>query len=370
MKTFQTWNGHHVCSSSILDGRDTDGELLDIQTAQPDDMWALRAKLLGDSPHLSREVLMKTADKTDVLPESAIFDIMAANPDELRKDTLISYLENKSDPLPTYMIETLRQLANGSTYKTVLQNQMSTYYSGKVKAAQDIIRSILSDSITNLNDLRNWLDNIDGLVADKQIISTYLQEGDTTNALIILNILPALYDLQDEELDAYYDYSDMINLQITLQSQNRNIHQLDSTEIVGLLWMADSASGDAKVQARNILEYAYGYHYCDCPALPDSIGLKSNSSINYGNFIKSKGMEVVATPNPASTWVAFNYYLALTDTEGTITISDVTGRVIEAIKVTGNRGQKVWDIRRIKHGVYIYTVNAGGLSKSAKLIIK
>ena len=370
MKTFQTWKGHHVCSSSILDGRDTDAELSDIQTAQPDDMWALRAQLLGDSPHLSREVLMETADKTDVFPESAIFDIMAANPDELRKDTLISYLENKSEPLPAYMIETLRQLADGSTYKTVLLNQMSTYYSGKVKAAQDIIRSILSDSITNLNDLRNWLDNIGGLGADKQIISTYLQEGDTSNALTLLNMLPSLYNLQDDDLYAYNDYSYMVNLQIAMQSQNRNIHQLDSTEIAGLLWMADSASGDARMQARNILEYAYSYHYCDCPALPDSIGLKSNISINYGNFIKAKGIEINATPNPASTWVVFDYRLALSDIEGTITISDVTGTVIEVIKVTGNQGQKVWDIRRIKQGVYIYTLYAGGLSKSGKLIIK
>ena len=371
MRILQTWKGnYYVCSSSILDGRDTEAELLDIQTVQPDDMWALRAQLLGDSPHLSQVVLMEAADKTDVFPESAIFDIMAANPDELRKDTLISYLENKSEPLPAYMIETLRQLADGSTYKTVLLNQMSTYYSGKVKAAQDIIRSILSDSIINLNDLRNWLDNICGLTADKQIISTYLQEGDTSNALTLLNMLPALYDLQDEELNAYYDYSNMVNLQITLQSQNRNLHQLDSTEIAGLLWMADSASGDARMQSRNILEYAYGYHYCDCPALPDSIGLKSSSNLNYGNFIKSKGMEVIATPNPASTWVAFDYHLALKDTEGTITISDVSGRVVETIKITGNQGQKTWDIRRIKQGVYIYTLNAGGLSQSGKLIIK
>jgi len=218
--------------------------------------------------------------------------------------------------------------------------------------------------------LRNWLDNICGLTADKQIISTYLQEGDTSNALTLLNMLPALYDLQDEELNAYYDYSNMVNLQITLQSQNRNLHQLDSTEIAGLLWMADSASGDARMQSRNILEYAYGYHYCDCPALPDSIGLKSSSNLNYGNFIKSKGMEVIATPNPASTWVAFDYHLALKDTEGTITISDVSGRVVETIKITGNQGQKTWDIRRIKQGVYIYTLNAGGLSQSGKLIIK
>ena len=59
-------------------------------------------------------------------------------------------------------------------------------------------------------------------------------------------------------------------------------------------------------------------------------------------------LRIADEPNPASTWVAFDYRLALSDTEGMITISDVSGRIIEAIKVTGNQGQKVWDIRRIK----------------------
>ncbi|PIY33127.1 MAG: hypothetical protein COZ08_05745, partial [Bacteroidetes bacterium CG_4_10_14_3_um_filter_42_6] len=102
---------------SYIDGGYTEGELLDILTAQPDDMWELRAQLLGDSPHLSLEVLKEAADKTDVFTESALFDILAANPDELKKDTLISYLENKEEPLPDYMIDLLKQLAGGTTYK-------------------------------------------------------------------------------------------------------------------------------------------------------------------------------------------------------------------------------------------------------------
>jgi len=68
MKTFQTWKGHHIFSSSILDVGDTDGKLTDIQTAHSDDMWALRAQLLGHSPHLSQEVLRETSDRTDVFP--------------------------------------------------------------------------------------------------------------------------------------------------------------------------------------------------------------------------------------------------------------------------------------------------------------
>lgn len=92
----------------LVDGGDTEDELQDIQDAQPDDMWALRSQLLGDSPHLSMEVLKETADRTDVFTESALFDILAANPDELKKEELTAYLEEKEGPLPEYMIEILR----------------------------------------------------------------------------------------------------------------------------------------------------------------------------------------------------------------------------------------------------------------------
>jgi hypothetical protein len=37
-----------------------------VETALPNDMWELRSKLLGDSPHLTKEVLTKAADKTDM----------------------------------------------------------------------------------------------------------------------------------------------------------------------------------------------------------------------------------------------------------------------------------------------------------------
>jgi photosystem II stability/assembly factor-like uncharacterized protein len=61
------YNSTHMLYDSYVDGGNTDATLLDIQTAQPDDMWELRSKLLGESPHLSFDVLKEAADKTDVL---------------------------------------------------------------------------------------------------------------------------------------------------------------------------------------------------------------------------------------------------------------------------------------------------------------
>ena len=151
------YNSVKAIYDNLTDGGNTNSVLLDIQNAQPGDMLQLRTQLLRYSPHLSMEVLKKAADKTDVFPESVVFDIMAANPDELRKEELIKYLEDKENPLPDYMIDILRQVANDITYKTLLQQQMSRYNRNKTRAVYDIIRSNLNDTITDFTELRNWL---------------------------------------------------------------------------------------------------------------------------------------------------------------------------------------------------------------------
>ena len=355
---------------SFKDGGNTPAELTDIQTAQPDDMWALRAQLLGDSPHLSQEVLMETSDRTDVFPDDVLFDILAANPDELKEDTLISYLENKEDPLPGYMIDILRQLAiSNTTYKTILKEQLAEYHAGKTQAAQDIIRSILCDTVVDINDYRNWLDNLGSLGADKQIIASYLSEGDTTSAMSLMNMLSTLYNLQGDELDDFNDYKNLVQMQINWKQAGKNIFELDSTDIAVLEIYAFGNSGTAQNMARNILSYAYDYHFCNCMHINDSSYFKSNTSIA-GALNKAFGPEISAEPNPASTWAAFNYRMVSEESVGYIKITDISGKEIQQFRVTGKQGQHVWDTRWVKPGVYFYTLTSNGLSKSGKVIVK
>jgi len=370
MKTFQTWKGHHVCSSSILDVRDTNTELLDIQTAQPDDMWALRDQLLGHSPHLSQEVLREMSDRTDVFPDDILLEILSANPDELKEDTLLLYLEQKDDPLPQYMIDILYQVTNNVSYKTILKRELAEYHAGKTQAAQDIIRSIIHDSVVNVSDYRNWLDNLGGIQADKQIISTYLSEGDTSSAISLLNIIPSLYELEGEELDAFNDYKNLIFMQIVWRQQNRNIFQLDSTEINTLIAYADSSTGSAKAISRNILSYTQDNHYCECMHFNDSTELKIRNTSIIGSLNAAYGPKVTVKPNPAHTWTAFDYILQGEKPTGYIKIINASGKIIEQFSISGKQGQYVWDTRNVKPGLYFYTVSSSGMSKSGKLIIR
>ncbi len=362
------YNNVKALYDNLKDGGNTDATLSDVETAWPDEMWELRAELLGKSPHLSMEVLKAAADKTNVLPESVIFEIMAANPDELKKKELIQYLENKENPLPDYMINILRQVANGTTYKTVLEQQLAHYNQIKTRAAYDMIRSALNDSIIDFSELRNWFDNAGGKRADEQIIATYLEQNNYEDALALANIMPDLYNYSENELTEHAYYMDLINLQINLANEGRTVFDLDSTEITNIVSIAENSNGTAGVQAKGILEFAYGYHYCNCLSVSDSTGYKSSEIINPDDLAKVYGLDVTTKPNPAKDWVAFNYMLPY-EGSGLVKITDVTGKLIAVFNLEGKTGQKIWDTRNVKSGVYLYSVTVSEFTKSGKIII-
>jgi subtilisin family serine protease len=360
--------GVNTLYNNLKDGGSTALTLTDIQAAQPQDMWNLRATLLGDSPHLSGEVLKQVANKTDVFTESVIFDILAANPDELKNEELLKYLEDKANPLPSYMIDILRQVAAGTTYKTVLQQEMARYNQEKTRAANDMIRSYLNDSITDFVQVRNWLDNRGGIEADKQIIATYAQEDNYTFALSLATMLPSLYNLQGIELTEHNQFMQLLGIQQTLLNENRHIETLSSGEIAILNTIADSSKGSAGAAAKGILESYYGEHYCNCPDMTDEAAYK-NTNVDPNALSKVYGLNITAKPNPARDWAAFDYILPESVTNATLIITDAMGKTVETFNLTGQQGQQVWDTRSIEAGTYIYTLKVAGYNTSGKIVL-
>jgi hypothetical protein len=353
---------------NLKDGGSTASTLTDIQSAQPQEMWSLRSKLLGDSPHLSVDVLKQVANKTDVFTEAAIFDILAANPDELKNEELLKYLEEKVSPLPEYMIDILRQVATGITYKSVLQQEMARYEQIRTLAANDMIRSIINDSVTDLVQLRNWLDNKGGIESDKQIIATYAEEGNLEAAFTLANILPTLYNLQGEELQEHANYIQLLNLEFNLMNQNRHIVALDSTELAVLNTFADNSKQASGAASKGILEAFYGNHYCNCPEIVSEASYK-NTYVDPNSINKIYGLEINAKPNPAKDWAAFDFTLPENATNASLVITDALGKTIETFILSGQQGQQLWDTRNIGAGSYIYTLKVDSYNASGKIVI-
>ncbi len=358
--------GTKALYESLKDGGNTSGTISDVEGAWPDEMWETRNDLLAKSPHLTREVLIETAERTDLFPDAVIFEILSANPDAMKDKTLLEYLETKEDPLPQYMIDILRSAPGTITYKTILESQLAEYGGEKSRAANIIIRNILNDSIPNTDSLINWLSNLSSMSADYQLVDVYLQQADTTAALTLIDALPSTYGFETDNAE-YVRYKALKQLQVKLLAEGRNIYMLTAAEKTMLDNMVANSNGRSGMQARNILQFAYGNKYDDCPNIPDASTHKSvKASIHE---LTSNMLNINASPNPANNWVAFNYSFPEISTNSIIEIHNALGALVHVINLTNYQGQAIWDTRNVKPGVYVYTLKSLGTQKSGKLII-
>lgn len=367
-----TYNNLLQLYESRIDGGSTPTQVADINSATPSDMWRLRAQLLGLSPYVSGEVLTTAADRTDLFTDPVLFEILAANPDELKKDSLISYLENKEYPLPSYMTDLLRQIASGFTARTALQSQMAQYRHAYSLAAGDIVRSCLNDSVTDLTELRTWLGNMDDIASDRMIIASYLHEGDSVHAFALANMLPELYNLQGDALDDHGDYLRLIGLYQTLYREGRTVFELTEPEIAIVNGIAEFGTGSSKAMAEALLEETGDYtRDFPCPTMPERLdGGRSRVGLTDASMNETMGFAINVSPNPATTWTTVDYALPANKTRAMLTVANTLGITVMSAELHGNQGQKVLDLRGLADGVYVFTVRCGEYSTTGKLIIK
>ncbi len=363
------YNGTFTLYESLQDGGDTEGVVIEIETSWPSEMLALRADLLEDSPYLSRRVLKATADNTSVFPDAVIFEILAANPDEMRDEEFLSYLGEKQDPLPQYYIDILRGLAGEISYKTILKCQLIEYKHNMAQAADIIVRNMLNDSICNMDTVRYWLGSIESFASECQIIDSYLQEKDAINAQSRLNDLVSTVDLTAEDSVEFNGYVDLKTLQIDLITQSRNIFMLDSNEKTLLEGIALNSVGIAGTQAQNILAFVYGQEFTCCPEFPDSLTHKNYTPTVRPTTTDPESIELSVFPNPARNWTVFEYNLPYNTGNANIIVYNSKGQVEYSIKVTGTEGQVIWDIRNTKPGTYYYKLQLGDLKKTGSIVI-
>lgn len=354
---------------SRIDGGNTSATVADIENATSSDVWRLRSQLLGSSPYLSQTVLMTIAEHNDVFPASVLMEILSANPEELKEDTLINYLQ-ANELLPDYAISILQQVATGTSYRTVMQQQMAEYRHEYTEAVYDIIRSILNDSIVNYAALRGWLGNLEDINADHAIIATYMEEGDSISAFTLVGLLPQLYELDGDELTDHFNYVQLLSLYQNLKQSERSVFEMTETEMMLVEDIANNSYGVSKSMAEAILDVLGEYSYTDCPILSTTIGSRGTYPSQEGQ-INGKDMElkVNLSPNPAANWISVEYKLPDGWSEASFVITNMLGIKNASVCLEGNQGCKVIDLTNMASGIYSCILRCGSFVKTEKLVI-
>jgi len=235
-----------------------------------------------------------------------------------------------------------------------------------------MIRSIKNEEALDIIALRNWLGNIASYEADKQVISTYLYEGDYSSADNLLNLIPDLYNLEGEKLQEFNDYRDLLVLQINLKQESRNIFMLSNSEKSQLIALADNSSGSAKYGAQNILSFVYGDNYCDCITPIDGGNKSTTTSYVYSidDIAHAMGLSINIKPNPATIYSSIDYTLPLGAAQAVLQLINVEGKTVHTESIVGTQGQITFDVRNYPSGAYIIKVQAGDYKLSKSFIIQ
>ena len=215
---------------------------------------------------------------------------------------------------------------------------------------------------------------MENINADREIIATYVDEGDFTTAIALANMLPSLYELTGTDLAEHNEYMVLLSLYSTLYGSGRNPMQMDSTEIAMVEHIADYSTGIPQMMARTLLEESTGESdaensfACVTLTLPEG-GQGRGCTFTSEDIGKAMGMDVSVKPNPATTWTAVDYTLPAKMAQATIRVTNALGVTVMTAELNGNQGQKVLDLRNLADGVYVYTISCGEYVQTGKLVI-
>jgi len=230
------------------------------------------------------------------------FDLLVANPDVLQMQSMLTYLETKTDPMPANMINSLQNIPFTPTDRTFLESDIAWSFSRMATVAGKLTHLYLRDqTLHNSDSVRVWFTRQESMESTMAVVDSWLNEGNTIDALEVLNDIPINHELSvDEQLEFGY-FLNLKQLQMNLINQELDWASLTQEEIATMENIATQGQGLARLQARNILNAHFGNSFYDEPLLP-SIG---QNRIGY-QIQRAINSQIMAFPNPASDHVQFH----------------------------------------------------------------
>lgn len=352
--------------NSLMDGGNTNALLTQIQQTWSNEAVQLYNDLISQSPYLSEEVLIETANR-NILPPTLLLAVCIANPDATRSDALLHHLQYEiANPLTQYMIDMIVASWDLHTSRTIMESTLAHYSYQMANASDHILASLHfsseeNDPTNNHAQIIYWLTRVQTLTAKYELIEIYLAEHNYTSAQIILDSIPFWFRLSEDQSAAYNDYVYFYNFRKTLYQNQSDLSQLDTTQIQELANFALPIDNFAKALAQNALCHFYNICIEEDYEL-DYSGeriMYNNSTAGNMHTADQDNNSINVAPNPATNTATFKYHLAPGNENAKLNILDITGKTIANFTLSEFQGEIIWDIGNANNGSYFYQVKNG-----------
>lgn len=342
---------------ALIDGGNTPGLKSTVITSNTNQTLDLRLELLGNSPYLSEDVLKDASDKTEVLPEAILFEILMANPNALKKPGLMKHLKDKAVPLPEWMLLLLEANKGQITLRSLLESAISRYNSQRSEIITEIISHYESlEELRDESEIRGWYAQYDTYQADFSIVESYISEGNYNAAEDFLATISTARVMDKVETEDLANYELFIMTYLDLKRNGKQINSLDTTDVQMLENIANTSDEYiGSIKAKVLLNFFYGYNYSYQPTPPElepkemEISIPINSENNIDVY-----------PIPATDWIAFSYQMMPDLTNGVLEIYNSLGAQLAIVRLGNSSGVFVADVSQYVAGMYTYRITNNG----------
>ena len=344
---------------ALEDAGDTESLQWEVDLSTPSQSLEVYNELMGTSPYVSDTVMATAIEKESVLADAMIRDVMVANPESAKDDVLLQKLEERTNPLPEYM---LGQILQGRSLVSVYGDLMARQSYYKQQKAQ------------SLKKLKHWymMDTIDPM-ASRDSLMALLRKEHTLNALYglafmygmqgswnagrdVIDSIPVLFSLTDEELQAHGSMADYFELK-----EEVNGLVPDSLQVAALHGLAMDTEGRARVYARNSLLVLGEVEYEE-PVLYPNLEKSAQADLEHETLIKQAKdrKQVEVFPNPAGDYMIVKWELEKAAEGLLIRLGNSKGQVVLEMEASGRQNQQLIKTGHLEAGVYVVSLYANG----------
>lgn len=332
---------------SLINGGSSDEEVTNaMSTMSAPDIYDM---LSNASPYVS-EVVLRYVIENSLLGSSQIETILMDNPEVLRNEDFINFLEGAGfDP------NMMRDASQTNTDRSVLEAGL-LYYEQDIDYANNmLISDIKTDSLfTNAAQLPGLYRGMNTLSSYYDLVGYYYSVGKLDSAQMVYDDIESHFTLSTEETQAYEDFGEVWNIMKGLKEDTLGYDALSNNQLDMLNAIATTYEGKNLGNiASGPVDFFHGFPGHPCPE-----GKRTPvSAITTPKPSKVKRPEEIrAFPNPADKQVFFSYNLPDAKGQLQLTITDIRGKQVESFNLKDKRGLQVWYTKELPNGIYLYEV--------------
>lgn len=339
-----------IVYNAVIDNGDPQSLLQYIYPNSDMSATDIRLALLNVSPNISRDNMALLVKENTLLTNQDLLQIIASNPDLAHDEELLKMLIEKANPMDEWMINFLRYMGTYTTDRTTLEWMFANKSTDRNLQAWEIVHRLIEDD-SSFTQIYEWLD----------IIGTpgaiYLKAEDMAARNNFSGAYNAINSINASKLDRWeiMEHQGMlawIGLLENLHNSNRNIYQLDSTELEALRVYANDyvRYGKIGVYAKNVLNvYEPDMHHFEL-VLPEPNRSRHADRRELKPLSTMNEIAMSAFPNPAQRQVTIEFSEKIES--GTVNLYSVTGEKLLSVKVE-NSIFVVIDVTQMPQGVYV-----------------